>query len=712
MRRAHLAIAATGALLVGVVVPTLSSYGEGPFSFPHQPHISDASVEAGLREAIQNAAGNPSKGQGGIVDADCRVCHDFGKGDEVHLGGCDQCHIADKHLTVKQSAAPASGRSAFPHVEHLKDKDVTCFSCHRMQVEEDWVEFTVVPPGLGAKGTEGRPGGPLGEFTCTDCHSTHEPVGGLVTKDEKTGDGQQCGTCHMGASTIVPLEFRPGSPGEGVRPFLHGDHGGAQGVCEDCHTDIRESATIWDYDPTLGTAERCAACHVKDAQGTSLVGVGSPARQSEIAFVDFDKFPHGAHMTASDEIEVSGEVTAGCQTCHYPETDAEASKLFPGRRAGEVEPVGRYELVDYRACQPCHEPWKVIQHGVGAWACFKCHPDDVVDDAGKARMAQASVTRDEITTVTFWRHHHPGVTRNGAPLANPKQEDGKTCATCHIGDIEELSSRLEGKGFQHDPHLAKDPSNSACLACHVTAATTSWSEDLRRFETHVGQSGTVVGAGALAKGCLDCHIGATTAELATAQATRSVSQFDHKAHVSEAQYLDSSTKGIACTECHTPGGEVGYTIPADVADCSRCHSHDEETFPKKYGNTGPASSVGDAKACVFCHEKVFDKGERPVRTTRKRTHLDLLPGKQWHNKGGDCASCHNRDGLQEQRSEYKERITSARVKTSIHDDAALAGEWFNDPRIAEAGGDPAGKGRTCATCHRRDPRGYLRSLGR
>ncbi len=678
----------------------------GPFSFPHRPHISDAVVEAGLRsaaDALAGRAGSP------VSDAECRVCHDFAKGAEAHLSGCDPCHVGGKYLQKDVGAAtPAGGRRPFPHAEHLKKGDLTCFSCHRMQVEEDWVEFSVPPPSLGPRGVGGRPGGPLGESTCADCHAEHEPQGGKVKQDERTGDGRACATCHLGTTSIVPLAYRPARPAAGtVRPFRHADHGGSAGRCEDCHAELRTSRTIWDYDPSASTAARCVACHVKDARGTPLVGRADPPRTSSVPFVAFSRFPHDAHLAKpKGEIQTSGQVTAECRTCHYPETDAAAKALFPGR-AASAEPVGRAELVDYRTCEPCHKAWKVENHGTGEWACFKCH-SGAPDAQGKLPVAEAIVTRQDIERVAFAKHHHPGITREGGALADPTEPDGRSCRDCHRADEAELRSRLAGKVFAHAPHVSATPRNAECLQCHPTAATTSWSEDLARFEARVGGAGSTTGAAALAKGCLDCHVGATSEELGLAEKRRIVPQFDHKAHVSTDAF-HPGVSGIQCVECHVPGGEAGYQIPPDVAGCTKCHSHDPAAGAA-YARTGPKSSTGETQACKFCHEELFPSGRGPERVARQRTHLDLLPGKQWHDLGGDCAACHERDGLDGRRSDYRERITTARVRGSIHDDPALAGQWFNDPRIAQKGADA--QGRTCMTCHRREPRGYLRSLTR
>jgi hypothetical protein len=706
MRRWWIAVVGGAALALGLA-PSEPSRGAGPFSFPHQPHISDALIEAGLRSASDAAAGRPQRGGGGTVDAECRVCHDFTKGDETHLVGCDQCHISDAYLQVDVSAAPPRTRRPFPHAAHLESGELSCFSCHRTMVEEDWVEYSVPPPSLGPKGRDGRPGGPLGEEMCADCHAEHEPAGGTVEQDDVTGDGKRCGVCHMDAKSILPLAYRSDRPTSEVRPFRHEDHGGAAGTCDTCHGDIRESQTIWDYDPTLATAEACISCHIADAEGTPLVGVANPARTSKLPYVDFSKFPHAAHLAEpKGEIEVSGKVTADCRTCHYPETDPEASRLFPGRPPSG-EPVGRAQLVDYRACEPCHMAWKCENHGVGAWACFKCHTG-LPDAEGNLPIATTKVTRDEITSVQFDTVHHPGITSKGAPVKDMNEPNQKACGDCHVGDLDELSSRLADKGFAHEPHVSGDAANTECLVCHPTAATTTWSEDLQRFEARVGGVGSVVGAAADAKGCLECHVGGTPEELGMAQKDRVVPQFDHKAHVSAENYY-AIVSGIACTECHVPGGETGYSIPQDVADCTKCHTHDE-TQKENYARTGPASSEGEAKLCLHCHDEVHADGEAPERKTRTRTHLDLLPGTQFHDLGGTCAECHERDPLDGARSDYQERITTARVKSSIHDDTNQRNAWFNDPRIKDAGVDP--QGRTCMSCHRREPRGYLRSLVR
>jgi hypothetical protein len=700
-----------GAAVVAARATFAGAYGSGPFSFPHQPHLSPATVNAALAEAQAVDRAGKRPGGGGTVDRECRVCHDVAKGAESHLAGCDACHVDAKHLEQQVAPGPAAV-SAFPHKEHLKDTSVTCFSCHRVQKEMGWIEFTIPEGGLGKAGAGGRPGGKHGEATCADCHRAHEPKGGLVKKDDVTGDGRACDTCHMGATSIVPRKYRPtdgaASGAAGDRPFLHADHGGADGDCARCHGAVRTSRTIWDYDPTAGTQQACESCHM-DADGRPLVGVGSPGRTTKLPFVAFSRFPHESHLAPpKGEIPVSGKVTDGCRTCHFPERDAAAWKLFPGRSVSP-EPVGRSQLVDYDSCVPCHQAWKVEGHGVGAWSCFKCH-SGAADAQGKLGMAKSQVERASLAGgVQFQRHHHPGIDPAAAPLADATQPGPggvvKECRDCHVGDTAALSSRLLGKTFRHEPHLPSNPTQGDCVACHTTSLTSSWSADLARFDAHLEAPTNASGASGRAKGCLVCHVGATAAQLNQATTRRTVPEFDHKGHATTANWKGASARapGIPCTECHVAGGDVGYSTPQDVYDCTRCHSHDEKQADK-FARTGKKSSTPDeAKACTYCHEEV-----RESVTPSKfapRTHLSLLPGKQRHDLGGDCASCHARDSRPYQ---YVERIRKAKIAVSIHEDPALAREWFNDPRIAQT---PDAQGRSCMSCHRFEPRGHLRALG-
>jgi len=690
-RRAAVALLLLAALACFTASPLVAA---GRFSFPHRPHLSP--------DAIAECA------KTGGVDKDCRGCHDYSKpGRDAHLGGCDKCHVDGNHLEVKRAAATAT-RPEFQHREHLFKRDgsargeISCFTCHAMTVDYDFIEFSVPRAGLGPMGKGGDGGGAHGEKTCADCHAKHEPIGGLVRQDEITGDGKKCAVCHLKETSILPLKYRGDARPAAVKPFAHKDHGGAGTDCAACHDAIKLSRTIWDYDPTKGTAEKCASCHVGEGKRSLVAPADEP--DSPLKAVDFSNFPHAKHLGEFSKMN--------CSTCHYPESDEQGRRVFPGRVASD-EPVGRSALVNFKACDACHghdgwgpeqKSWHVDGHGVGAWACFKCH-EGVVDAAGKLALATTEKTRTFLGDVAFGTNAHPGVTTSGAPLDHPSEIVGgaqKQCADCHVAGQKTTTSRIERRSFAHEPHVSEKAATSECLACHPGSATARRSRDLDRFDTSFARPGTPpTGSSESLTGCFACHVGASSAVVASAAPAEKVPQFDHANHVRSAS-LVAGEKGIACVECHVPGGKFGFQIPPDVLNCTKCHGHTGDS--KKIERTGPSTSKkGDAGACVHCHEPPRGEESGSIRMPRpqetQRRHLELTrDAPQFHDKGGDCKACHARDGLDA--SPYVERITSAKKLCSIHEDAAFADKPFNDPNCK------------CADCHATPPRRYLKALKR
>ena len=118
------ALSAGIAVLCAAFVTTGPSEGAGPFSFPHQPHISDAVVTAGLESAAAAMRGAPQRGGGGKVDAECIVCHDFSKDDDAYLSNCTPCHVGDQYLQVEVAGVPTRTRTAFPHSKHIESGEL------------------------------------------------------------------------------------------------------------------------------------------------------------------------------------------------------------------------------------------------------------------------------------------------------------------------------------------------------------------------------------------------------------------------------------------------------------------------------------------------------------------------------------------------------------------------------------------------------------
>lgn len=677
-------------------------------AFPHRPHLTPEVVSAALREGLAADRGEARPGGGGVVDKVCYECHDFAaKGPEHHLqraDACDKCHIGDEHLEIKYAAAPSDGRPAFPHAEHLQDPSITCFTCHRIGTDEHFIEFSVPEDGLGLRGTQGRPGGKFGDSTCSDCHANHEAAEGrrdvgLVRQDEITGDGRQCAECHLSNTEILPQKFRSGSAAvvaaAGRRPFLHADHGGDSSDCESCHEQVSRSGTIWDYDPVADTAAACKACHV-DASGNTLAVPGATEVVPKVAF---SLFPHDQHLEVDGSVETSFKGTPGCIDCHYQ--DRYRSELVPGP---SQEPVSRAELIDYADCVDCHDTWRTDPHPPGA--CFKCHDmGQSLTADGMQPMLEVEVTRDALFETTFTTHHHPGITTKGMGLLEDAREpSGQSCKDCHLGEIEELESKLTGKRFDHDPHVSDAPTNQECLACHTTVATTKRSNDLARFEPHLAGLPTPTGVGALAKACVECHIGGAPDDLDIRRVVRTVPEFDHATHVAGFDWKGG--RGISCAECHQPGGETGYQTPADVLDCTQCHSHDTDQ-PEKLARTGPIGSTEGTGSCNDCHSEIGEHGEDlsapddvAARTRRK---LILSAGEQHHDLSGECQVCHHRELAEGQAPwTYEPRISATTITgVSVHDVQPDA--WFNDPSIR---GGP--QERSCRTCHYNEPDGFLR----
>ena len=697
-----LAAATACALGAAAVVPALPAQERRLYAFPHRPHLSPAVVAAALEAAAKPVTWKPGAAAA-PKDAECLVCHDYSKGDaaEPHLDACFQCHSdpvsKDKFIDFKVRAGERKG-TPFPHEAHLAAEGVTCATCHAAVTSADFVEFTMPVAGLGEPGRDGLPGGPAREHVCADCHLAHGPgPGSIVKQDDRTGDGKDCKACHLDAPVILPQRFRPDepvSPAAGPRPFLHADHivkGNESASCDSCHAPIRKSESVWDYDPGKGTADACAKCHIAGKEQAPLAK--DLGRKDAIPFVTFSYFSHAAHLQPAGKYPNAVAVTASCDTCHNPARDARAPAALRAMDKSP-EPLGRADLLRFEACNACHsKDWAVENHGSGAWSCFKCHDGGGADGKIGPAPAHASVERVGAPAVKFRAHHHPGVTSKGAALADPREAAGKECKDCHKGRIEEIPSGLSGKPFLHGPHLAPEPTDASCLECHPGVRAASWSEDLELF------------AGA---SCAACHAGPAEGGPGGAAKKRTVPQFDHRSHV-EPGPEGSGFKGIRCAECHDLTGASAAPVPKDVGDCSRCHSHDPAKA-ELFKRTGP-KSIGEAETtkCLPCHlEKGLDQardlwgGKLPnagdASSKRQRGRLDLAAGTQWHDLGGGCASCHDRETPGVLARPYEPRVEEAKV-TRLHR-STPADRWFNAKFWSE---EKDAAGHSCADCHRYKP---------
>jgi hypothetical protein len=329
-------------------------------------------------------------------------------------------------------------------------------------------------------------------------------------------------------------------------------------------------------------------------------------------------------------------------------------------------------------------------------------------------MAQAAVKRETLAKgVEFAEMHHPGIAAKGAALTDrtqPSANGVRECSDCHKGDVETLPARVRGKPFTHASHLTGDVAkdDAMCASCHSSSLVSAFSRTLRRFDPHLDPPASAAGAAGSATGCLTCHVGAKAEDLGLQVTNRIVPEFTHKGHVTRKPEKDFP--GLRCSECHAATAEApGFTTAKDVLDCTKCHTHGNgaDKDPVKIKRTGPVTPPKEAaKFCVACHEEV--QSAPPPEGKTERRQMTLIPGaKQHHDEGGACAVCHAREGLP---YAYKQRLTKAEVKLSIHTDPALSGAWYNNAALPMSSADPQAK--SCMSCHRKEPGKYLRGLSK
>ena len=176
--------------------------------------------------------------------------------------------------------------------------------------------------------------------------------------------------------------------------------------------------------------------------------------------------------------------------------------------------------------------------------------------------------------------------------------------------------------FSHRLHLKLKPD---CLACHVTAATSTRPEENNLPPKDV---------------CLPCHKEVTIKE----PRALAIARFDHSKHVSPGDvaraigaaidkglYL-SDPGGIRrrldgagdCSACHrgmSESDEVSRAAFPQMADCLVCHSKIEPPF-----------------SCEFCHQP----GENLKPASHTPDYLDLHNSGKLKLDNQSCAVCHGR----------------------------------------------------------------------
>lgn len=322
---------------------------------------------------------------------------------------------------------------------------------------------------------------------CASCHTTINHHFDVAMVEKKAAlDTMSCTNCHK--------EHR------GPTMAL----GATQGVCLDCHSDIKSVAPK----TTLANVGDFSSNHPAFRPVVSLDGktlaradVKDAKQQSNL------KFPHATHLAPGGVRGQTGMVKLDCAGCHTPERDGSLMK-----------PVS-FE----QSCANCHSlaftaegGGRAVPHG---------NPDlakrTVEEFFSKVALDGGSVD----TTAPETIRRRPGV-----PLSDPQRleaaqwakakaaeamdivfDDKRGCGSCHvvqkndagfaIAPIKISWNPMPEAHFNHAKHSAV-----TCTNCHNAPASTSSSDILLpQIATCQGCHGGIAETTKVASSCMTCH---------------------------------------------------------------------------------------------------------------------------------------------------------------------------------------------------------------
>ncbi len=609
----------------------------------------------------------------------CKTCHVGGRFVDTPQT-CVGCHAVDYDRTTN----PNHRASNFP---------LQCESCHTKtewkgaSFDHSLARFPLTGKHTGVACASCHTGG---QFTgtptaCVDCH---RPAFDATTQPNHAAAGfpQTCETCHTTAQW-TPAQFdHSGFP-------LTGKH--ADVTCTSCHVGGKFAE--------LGTA--CASCHLPDFQKTTNpnhASAGFPqtcetchtTTQWQGAVFDHNTtaFPLTGKHTATScaTCHVGGQFAGlgtACATCHLPDYQGttnpnHASAGFP------------------QTCETCHTTtqWQgaVFDHNTTAFpltgkhtsaTCASCHVGGQFSGLGTA-CATCHLPDYQGTT-------NPNHASAGFP---------QTCETCHT------TTQWQGAVFDHNttafPLTGKHTATS-CATCHVggqfaglgTACATCHLPDYQ------GTTNPNHASAGFPQTCETCH---TTTQWQGAV-------FDHN---TTAFPLTGKHTATSCATCHVGGQFAGLGTA-----CATCH------LPDYQGTTNPNhASAGFPQTCETCHTTtqwqgaVFDHNTTAFPLTGKHTGTSCATchvGGQFAGLGTACATCH----LPDYQGTTNPNHASAgfpQTCETCHTTTQWQGAVFDHNTTAfpltgkhtaascatcHVGGQFAGLGTACATCHLPDYQG-------
>lgn len=506
----------------------------------------------------------------------CGKCHN-GK-DASDIRNCATCHSNLKMQGKITWPTPILGTVAFSHTTHLRDKSLSCKSCHpnpfTMKAHTAQLKMRNLYDGLycgkchngrksfslnqcyrchervGIHGGYNRDGiisypGPTmgktnfshfthGKFSCQKCHEETFKMKGGSTRItmERMNRGENCGICHNGANAFSAgdcirchknapapdLSYQ--EPRSGTVLFSHRAHFKKGYQCQECHDKLfkmKKGSTRLDME-SLSKGRGCAACH-------------NGSRAFSLSF---------------------------CDKCHQGH-DLETFK-YPGKPLTDVNFSHR-------------------SHFTRSSTCSACHPGIFLEEKGK----------NDISMETMGQGKKCGACHNGVITFSAAK-----CDLCHVGSSAEkfvYEEKTAGNiTFPHGDHYRRDGS---CKSCHPAVFAPKKGENAMTME-NMGQEkycGTCHnGTKAFGlKGCSLCHDPSTASgggDILFPGPTTGDVTFSHANH---------AAMGMVCQNCHDElflrkkgASHIKMDEILQGKFCSACH------------NGTKATAVTD---CSYCHHK-------------------------------------------------------------------------------------------------------------
>ncbi len=281
------------------------------------------------------------------ANGECLACHDAHASDVrnqlVQPTGalCESCHpVVTEWLKQPQTHAPVASRDCLKcHAAHgsgnpailAKSVPQLCFDCHPQNAQ-----FAAVHKGYN-----------LQDADCSTCHDPHaSPSRGLLMANQHPPfEEGECSSCHGGGAQAGSSFAIAGS---------------IEGVCFECHDDIKSAKTA-EFHAHLGGDRSCGNCHNPHASNQG--GLLSSSQQTLCTKCHFSDVP------AKEKAKYTTHPGQDCTICHSPHGADNARYL------ADPDPM--------KLCKTCHADVHKNSHPMGPefidkrtnaqLDCLSCH---------------------------------------------------------------------------------------------------------------------------------------------------------------------------------------------------------------------------------------------------------------------------------------------------------------------------------------------------